>query len=188
MATFGPRFGDDDLGTLSLEKKGPGLVDVYFQPSATRLAIAHRENDPTARVLLLRFDGSKRMTTLFPKNTMPTSAQFLEPKHDPIVAIDLVEENGFFDDFDVPNTVEDVEAFLAEGMPSGFTKDPNYGLGLDRKLSFLIHALSEVEGITTLRLSNERTLDVAVSKDGTIYEMGYTLFGTLRRDANRFDA
>ncbi len=72
-------------------------------------------------------------------------------------------------------------------MPSGFTKDPNYGLGLDRNLSFVVHALAKVDGIQKLRLSNERTLDVAVADNGATYEMGYTLFGTLRRNANRFD-
>ncbi|OQM77628.1 Shedu immune nuclease family protein [Manganibacter manganicus] len=187
MATFGPRFGEDDLGTLSLEERGPGLVEVLFQPSATRLRIAGREGDPTTRVLLLRFDAANTATTLFPINTMPTSERFLEPKHAPILSIELVEERGFFNEYDVPKTLEDVEAFLAEGMPSGFTKDPNYGLGLDRNLLFVVHALAKVDGIQKLRLSNERTLDVAVADNGAIYEMGYTLFDALRRNANRFD-
>ncbi len=85
MATFGPRFGEDDLGTLSLEERGPGLAEVFFQPSATRLKIAHRKGDPTTRVLLLRFDAPNTTTTLFPINTMPTSERFLEPKHAPIL-------------------------------------------------------------------------------------------------------
>ncbi|RWA78220.1 Shedu immune nuclease family protein [Mesorhizobium sp.] len=188
MATFGPRLGEEDQGTLALVKRAPGLLDVFFQPSAARLRIARRQDDPGTHVLLLQFDASRCTTTLFPINTMPTSEQFLAPKHGPIVSIELVETDGFFDESDVPETVVDVEAYLAEGMPAGFTKDPNFGLGLDRKLSFIVHALAELEGLRTLRLSHERTLDVAVSGDGTTYEMGYTLFGALRRDANRFDA
>jgi hypothetical protein len=135
----------------------------------------------------LRFDAPNTTTTLFPINTMPTSERFLEPKHAPILSVELVEERGFFNEYGVPKTLGDVEAFLAEGMPSGFTKDPNYGLGLDRNLSFVVHALAKVDGIQKLRLSNERTLDVAVVDNGATYEMGYTLFGTLRRNANRFD-
>lgn len=149
-------------------------MEVFFQPSATRLKIAHREGDPTTRVLLLRFDAPNTTTTLFPINTMPTSKRFLEPKHAPILSIELVEERGFFNEYDVPKTLGDVEAFLAEGLPSGFTKDPNYGLGLDRNLSFVVHALAKVDGIQKLRLSNKRTLDVAVADNGATYEMGYT--------------
>lgn len=80
MATFGPRFGEDDLGTLSIEERARGLVEVFFQPSATRLKIAHREGDPTTRVLLIKFEARTDTTTLYPVNTMPTSASFLAPK------------------------------------------------------------------------------------------------------------
>ncbi|PRX02607.1 UNVERIFIED_ORG: uncharacterized protein DUF4263 [Martelella mediterranea] len=197
MATFGPRFGEDDQGTLSLEEKGPGIMEVFFQPSATRLSIAHREGDPTARVLLMRFDSRTDTTTLYPVNTMPTSAGFLRPKHGPIVSIELVEKNGFGhivddDDFGAehfvfPKTLEDVQMYLSECMPSGFTKDPNFGLGLDRKLSFITQAISQVEGIEHLRLTDEKTLEVSRSADGKTFEMGYRLFDELRLNANRFD-
>lgn len=95
MATFGPRFGEDDQGILSLKEPEPGILEVLFQPSATRLKVAHREGDPKARVLLMRFDARTDTTTLYPVNTMPTSASFLAPKHDPIVSIELVQKNGF---------------------------------------------------------------------------------------------
>ena len=197
MATFGPRFGEDDQGTLALEERGPGIVEVFFQPSATRLSIARREGDPTARVLLMRFDAGTDTTTLYPVNTKPTSAGFLMPKHDPIVSIALVEKNGFGhivddDDFGAehfifPKSLEDVQMYLSECMPSGFTKDPNFGLGLDRTLSFITQALSQVEGIEHLRLTDEKTLEVSRSADGKTFEMGYRLFDELRLTANRFD-
>lgn len=72
-------------------------------------------------------------------------------------------------------------------MPSGFTKDPNFGLGLDRTLSFITQALSQIDGIKQLRLTDERTLEVSRSADGKTFEMGYRLFDELRRGANRFD-
>ncbi|SDA97421.1 protein of unknown function [Sinorhizobium sp. NFACC03] len=196
MASFGPRFGEDDQGTLSLEARGPGIVEVFFQPSATRLKIARREGDPATRVLLMRFDAKTDTTTLYPVNTMPTSASFLAPKHDPIVSIELVLKNGFahiVDDangaehFLVPNTLDEVQMYLEECMPSGFTKDPNFGLGLDRTLSFITQALSEIDGIKHLRLTDQKTLEVSRSPDSKTFEMGFRLFDELRRGANRFD-
>lgn len=177
MATFGPRFGEDDQGTLSFEERDLGIVEVFFQPSPTRLSIAHREQDPATRVLLMRFDARTDTTALYPVNTMPTSASFLRPKHDPIVSIELVEKDGFGhivddDDFGAehlvfPKTLEDVWMYLSECMPSGFTKDPNFGLGLDRTLSFITQAISQVEGIEHLRLTDEKTLEVSRSALGS---------------------
>ncbi|TCU16387.1 Shedu anti-phage system protein SduA domain-containing protein [Rhizobium sullae] len=67
------------------------------------------------------------------------------------------------------------------------TFGPRFGLGLDRKFSFMLHAIGSVKGVTNLRLTDKRDLDVAVTDNGTTYEMGYRLFDQLRRDANRFD-
>ncbi|MBB3917982.1 hypothetical protein CO660_24920 [Rhizobium sp. L9] len=187
MATFGPHFGDDERGTLPLLKKGNGLVEVLFTPSERRLKIADYTEINTTQVLL-RFDAAKHITTLFPINTMPESKDFLMPKYDPIVSIELVEDEDFFDDFSNFRTREDVEAYLAEGMPRGFVKDPNYGLGLDRKLSFILNAIRQVEGVTNLRVTDKRELDVAVTNGGATYEIGYTLLDELRRNANRFEA
>lgn len=196
MATFGPQFGDDDKGRLEVEPHGPGRADVFFTPSEARLRAAGRFGDPTARVLLLRFDAKKESTTLFPVNTMPTSGSFLGPKHDPIISIELVEANGLasiVDDFDdsehfvLPTTIDDVEMYLNECMPSGFTKDPNFGLGLDRTLTFIIQALAQIDDIEHLRLTDAKTLQVSRSEDGKTYEMGFQLFDELRRGAGRFD-
>ena len=186
MATFGPQFGDDDKGSLLLQRWGPGLIEVLFTPSDRRIAIADLTEANTTQVLL-RFDAAKHTTTLFPINTMPGSDDFLMPKYDPIVSIEVIEDEDFFQDFNYFATIEDVQAYLAEGMPKGFVKDPNYGLGLDRKLSFILNAVRQVEGVTNLRITDERELDVAVTDSGTTYEIGYTLFHELRRNANRFE-
>ncbi|NGN45129.1 DUF4263 domain-containing protein [Mesorhizobium sp. CGMCC 1.15528] len=196
MATFGPQFSDDDQGRLELSLATPGLVDVYFTPSEARLRAAGRVGDASARVLLLRFDAKAETTTIFPVNTMPTSARFLQPKHDPIISIALVQEHSLatiIDDFDdsehfvMPKTLEDVQMYLNECMPSGFTKDPNFGLGLDRTLSFIIQALAKIDGVEHLRLTDAKTFDVSRVDDGQTFEMGFQLFDELRRGADRFD-
>ncbi|TGR23152.1 MULTISPECIES: Shedu immune nuclease family protein [unclassified Mesorhizobium] len=195
MATFGPQFGEDDKGALSIESIRPGLAEVYFRPSDARLRAAGRLDDPTARRLLLRFDTGTQTTTIFPIHTMPTSNRFLRPKHSPILSIEL-SDNGIFEDFDdfdqtpfqiLPRTVADVEDYLAECLPTGFTKDPNYGLGLDRRLGFIPRALAQIEGVKTLRLTDHRDLDVALTEGDSTFEMSYSLFDALRRGANRLD-
>lgn len=186
MATFGPQFGDEDKGTLSLQRTRPGLTEVLFTPSDRRIEIADLTEINTTQVLL-RLDAARDTTTLFPINTMPGSEDFLMPKYDPIASIEIIEDEGYFQDFDDFRTRENVEAYLAEGMPRGFIKDPNYGLGLDRKLSFIVHAIREIDGVTNLRITKERELDVAVVDGGRTYEIGYTLFHELRRNAIRFE-
>ncbi|OLP59737.1 hypothetical protein BJF93_21710 [Xaviernesmea oryzae] len=157
-----------------------------FTPSDRRIEIADLTEINTTQVLL-RFDAAKHTTTLFPINTMPGSEYFLMPKYDPIESIEIIEDENFFQDFSDFRTLEDVQGYLAKGMPKGFVKDPNYGLGLERKLSFIVNAITEVDGITNLRITDKRELDVAVTDDGTTYELGYTLFHELRRNANRFE-
>lgn len=186
MATFGPQFGNDDKGTLFLQRKGPGLVEVFFRPSDRRLEIADYLEINTTQVLL-RFDATRHRTTLFPINTMPDSEDFLMPKYDPIASIEIIEDEDYFQDFNDFRTIEDVQAYLAEGMPRGFVKDPNYGLGLDRKLSFILNAIRQVDGVTNFRITDKRELDVAVTDDGRTYEIGYKLFDELRKNANRFE-
>ncbi|MBY5731514.1 DUF4263 domain-containing protein [Rhizobium leguminosarum] len=187
MATFGPLFGNDDKGTLDLRSREQGLAEVFFTPSASRLRIAGQLDRPKTPIRLLRFDAEKSTTTVFPINTMPDSEDFLGPKHHPIVSIELVEDNSFFDEYDGPKNLQDIEAYLQEGLPKGFIKDPNFGLGLDRKLSFILNAIAQVEGVTNLRITDKRDLDVGVTDDGATYEISYRLFDHLRRDANRFD-
>ncbi|MET3792498.1 Shedu immune nuclease family protein [Aquamicrobium terrae] len=196
MATFGPQFGDDDQGTMAIEPKEPGVTEVYFRPSDARLRAVSREKDVTARVRLLRFDANRGVTTLYPVNTMPTSSRFLEPKHDPILSIELALESSMpiiVDDFDdyveyvIPKTLEDVQLYLNECMPSGFIKDPNFGLGIDRTLSFIPWAIAQIEGVEQLRLTDKKQLEVSVTADGKTFEMGYALFDNLRLEANRSD-
>lgn len=197
MATFGWQFGDDDKGTLSLDTGMPGRADVYFTPSKVRLDAAKHSDDASAKVLLLQFDAGSHTTTIFPVNTMPKPAQFLMPKHHPIRSIELYETASFytnartdFDDEDtyyLPETLDDVTSYLAEGMPSGFIKDPNFGLGIDRTLYFIPRALAQIGGVRCLRLTDKKSLEVSLSDDGGTFEMGYDLFDELRRSANRFD-
>lgn len=194
MVTFGPQFENDE-GVLSLEDRGDSVVDVFFRPSEARLRAARRQNDPNARVRLLRFDAERQVTTVFPVNTMPTSPFFLEPKYEAIVSLELQEGNSFYFDGSAeefsgsatPKTVDDIISYLSEAMPSGFLKDPNFGLGVDRTLKFIIDAVAKVDGVDQLRLTDKRSLDVGLSDDGRTYEMGYALFDALRRNANSFD-
>lgn len=190
MAEYGLQYGDQDRGRFSLERPDVHLVDAYWHPSASRVEMARRSGrDVADRALMLRFDVDRRITTIFPLYTIPDPARFLDPKHDPILSIDLVVDDGpFAPDYSF-DTVDDVEAYIESDFPRGFLKDPNFGLGFDRKMKFLTDSLSRVEGVSKVRLTYPDDQDaVALSDGGKTYEISYGLFDELRRAGGRSDA
>ena len=54
----------------------------------------------------------------------------------------------------VPSTEEDVIRVL-EGLPSAFTKDYDYGLGLAKPYRFIVDAVEKLSDCTEIVISNE---------------------------------
>jgi hypothetical protein len=193
MAVINSRQIDEFRGKLILEVDYaeddiPIFVYIYYQPSPERLKKAGINTDDVnfykKKILEIysswyaatpnsinRIDG----LIIYPINTLPNS-DFLQPKYDKIKSITL---EGF--GYEMPETLEEVEDLL-ENLPTGFVKDYDFGLGLQKDYRFIINAIEENTEITNLLISNkEKTLiNQSIS-------MGFNIFKNIDLDAE-FDS
>ena len=85
---------------------------------------------------------------MHPLNTTATSPSFLQPKYDKLRTIT-------FDSFGLSRAVVD-EDELHDGLPSGFVKDPFFGLGLNFDIRHLVETVEELPGVSDLHLQRGR--------------------------------
>ena len=143
MDTRAPRENGIDV-----EKLPSGSVDVFYVPTTEALFASGLDsrNVTEHRVKLLHFNGENASITIFPTYTNP-GRNFLKPKYDKIERIVLADAVG-----PVPESRDEVRAVLQE-LPSGFTKDYEYGLGLPRAYRFIVYAVEELSDCTKIVIS-----------------------------------
>ena len=88
---------------------------------------------------------------MHPLNTTATSPSFLQPKYDKLRTIT-------FDSFGLSRAVVDEDELheLLDGLPSGFVKDPFFGLGLNFDIRHLVETVEELPGVSDLHLQRGR--------------------------------
>lgn len=153
-------------GELAIKQLSPNSVEVYYLPPTENIARAglDPEDESGHRVKLLLIDDQDRSITIFPINTLAGKDDFLEPKYRKIERITLNDTASFsfrfetiFDEPDfqppVPSTTADVIEIL-EDLPSGFTKDYDFGLGLAKDYRVIIRAVETLSDCTDLIISS----------------------------------
>jgi hypothetical protein len=170
---------DMSKGRFSIAQAPSGWSIVRYELSPDRMGFM---KDPqvvalaaTGGIELLRVNGRDDILTIFPVNTFPDGDDFLQPKYDRIQAISV---EGF--QIADPQSPEDV-AMILEGLPSGFIKDPEYGLGLQKDFRFIIHAIEEIKTLTKLMVTERRPSSV----EGDTYVLNYRDFEAVRKGINR---
>lgn len=138
-------------GTLEVDEVHPHFVEVYFVPPKHSLLAANLE--PTQakqhRVKLLDINRQDNFLTIHPISTFGDKPDFLKPKYGQVERITL---DGFGGD--VPTTAEDVLDVL-EDLPSAFTKDYAYGLGLAQPYRFIIDAVELLSDCTEIVITSK---------------------------------
>ena len=172
-------------GFLIVEKLFPNLVKVYFVPPQN----ARRGLDETdeRRATLLLVDGKDRCLTIYPINTLDTlRGRFLEPKYSKVESITLEYQEIPYLDFTqpVPKTPEEVRAML-EGLPSTFTKDYAYGLGLARPYYSIIDAVQSLSDCTEIVISSKS--QTGIDSRGMVFNIATEDFEELRLELNKID-
>ena len=81
----------------------------------------------------------------------------------------------------VPSTQEDVMAIL-EGLPSGFTKDYDYGLGLAKPYRFIINAVEKLTQCTGIVISSK--IETQISEKEKIFYISFDDFEEARKSIN----
>lgn len=177
----------DHDGILEVEEVHPNFVAVYFVPPERSLLEAGL--DPTQaghRAKLLEINGQHKMLALYPISTFGDRSDFLKPKYGQIKRItldetDIVSGIGW----DATTTQDDVLDVL-EALPSAFTKDYAYGLGLAKPYRFIIEAIEHLSDCTEMVITGKHLTGPA--EDGeNIFYISRADFEQLRIELNKID-
>src|SRR5690606_17344023 len=109
------------------------------------------------RAKLLDINGQHRFLTIYPISTFGNKPDFLKPKYGQVERITLANTDIIVPGFDgaVPTEPEGVLDVL-ENLPSAFTKDYAYGLGLAKPYRFIINAVEELSDCTEIVITSDQ--------------------------------
>jgi hypothetical protein len=186
---LGFRQHDPDRdGTLEVEEVHPNFVEVYFVPPERSLVEA--DLDPkkanSYRTKLLEINGQHKFLTIYPISTFGDRSDFLKPKYGQIERItldnaDIISGVGW----DATSSPEDVRDVL-ENLPSAFTKDYAYGLGLAKPYRFIIDAVEALSDCTEIVITGEHTTGPDPDRTGIFY-ISTQDFEQARVELNKID-
>ncbi len=169
---LGFRQHDPDRdGTLEIKELHTNFVEVYFVPPERSLVEAGL--DPTKanryRAKLLKINGQDNFLTIYPISTFGNRSDFLKPKYGQIERITLDDTNIISGpNWDATSTPEDVHDVL-ENLPSTFTKDYAYGLGLAKSYRFIIDAVEALSDCTEMVITDKHATGPAQDGNGIFY-------------------
>ena len=143
----------DPKGEIHVEPRATEGIEVWFIPDDTRLHEASIDPNDRGkhRVRILEMSAKDRSISIFPIDTRANQPSFLGPKYDQIREVLLAETDFWRVDIDdeLPQSREEVLEVLAD-LPSAFTKDPDYGLGLAQDYRFIVEAVEEVSNCSRI--------------------------------------
>lgn len=148
----------DPKGEIEIEERHPRCIGVWFIPEDDRLSAAgiDPKDRDKHRVQLLLVSAEDRCISIYPVNTLPQNSDFLQSKYGQVCEITLAETdiwdlglNG-----ELPKTRDDILEVL-HNLPSGFTKDPDYGLGLAKEYRFIVDAVAALSSCTSIIITPE---------------------------------
>jgi Domain of unknown function (DUF4263) len=168
MARFGREPGD--RGTLAV-RETEGVIQGLFIPRETPRPGSAAAERLAAGVLLVEADPFNGELAIYPTDTRPWSDDFLGPKYSKITTLVLPTEID--SDLDLTDMLEE--------LPSGFTKDYEYGLGLAQECGVLIDLIEECTDCTVVEFVWSGEL--AVTRDK--FRIGFARFDSLRAELAR---
>lgn len=176
-------------GTLEVEEVHSNFVEVYFVPPEHSLLSAGLDPKKanSHRTKLLEINGQHQFLTIYPISTFGDKSDFLKPKYRQIERITLDYPKIYFPGFDgpVPTTPEGALEVL-EKLPSTFTKDYAFGLGLAKPYRFIINAVEELSDCTELVITGKHATGPDSGGDGIFY-ISTQDFEQARIELNKID-
>jgi hypothetical protein len=172
-------YGATSDDHLTIVEMNPQLIEVYYEPSPEKLkeaADALEEVPVVTRKKLLEFGAlGGHYLTIYPLNTIVTHRDFLKAKYGRIESITVDPW-----DYGLPQTEADVWGQL-EFLPTGVTKDPSYGLGVQNDYRIIVGAIAQIPEVKHIVLAGDRP----TSLDGEKYFLNLREFDGLRKAINR---
>ena len=185
----GLRQHDSDRdGTLEVEEVHPDRVEVYYVPPERSLVEAGLDPKKANiyRTKLLDINGQDTYLTIYPISTFGNRPDFLKRKYGQIERItlddtDIISGLGW----DATSTPEDVRDVL-ENLPSTFTKDYAYGLGLAKPYRFIIDAVEALSECTEIFITDRHATGPDPDGNGIFY-ISTQDFEQARVELNKID-
>ena len=186
---LGIRQHDPDRdGTLEVEEVHPNFVEVYFVPPERSLVEAGLDpkNASSYRTKQLEINGQHKFLTIYPISTFGDRSDFLKPKYGQIERITFDDTDIVsWADWDAASTMDAVLDVL-ENLPSTFTKDYAYGLGIAKPYRFIIDAVESLSDCTEIVITG----NYATGPDpdnGEIFCISKPDFEQMRLELNKID-
>lgn len=172
----------EDGAELKLGRPKAGRWTLHYRPARQAIEIASRGRPsviPVKSRLLVEADERTDVVVTYPLNTTATSPSFLEPKYDTLRTIT-------FDQFGLAGAAleEDELRELFQRLPSGFVKDPFFGLGLNFDIRHIAKTVEEISGVVDLCLRRGRSTNLPTVKGGS-YVVSARQFDDVRKAINR---
>lgn len=175
MARYG--FEPGDRGSLRVDEASDGVMHAYFVPRETPTTGTPAADRLAAGVKLLKADPNASMLTIYPTDTRPWSDDFLGPKYRNLTTISLPLEP--YPHWEARDILED--------LPSGFTKDYEYGLGFARECDVLVDFIEKNTACTHIEFVGTGDPTVVNSTFQISFVKFDALRGELVRIKNRGD-
>jgi hypothetical protein len=176
------RDADEIKGRFELMVDETEWMTVLYELSRDRYEAAGKDPNNPSRVPLLRISPNGGQLVISPVKTFG-GENFLKPKYDQLETITLERRTFALDaEFDShrPQTPDDVAALLDE-LPSGFVKDPEFGLGLQKDYRYIVDTVEAVPGVKHLVISQTRETAI----NGDTFFLAFKQYDALRRAINR---
>ncbi|MDP3874257.1 MAG: DUF4263 domain-containing protein [Methyloversatilis sp.] len=175
MATLSPSASPFDPvleiehGTLD----GKPYVNAYYLAISEASYEANDSGPEATRDKVLLATVTEDALRMFPINVRRGAPDYLKPRHDDLRTITIESDNG---GWPLPIEPGEFEELLL-GLPTGFSKQFQYGLGLKWEYRFFVNAVDDIAGVTELVITAGAETMVALPT----YRLGVKRFEQLRR-------
>jgi len=189
---------EEDGAELIFEKLNATRWELKYKPAQKAVGIAKQWIDgfvvPKGALLLADGDGEKKIVSTYPLNTNAASPTFLQPKYERLRAITFAgfrtspgwfafdDDDGDSDEATWPQSLDDIKEFFQD-LPSGFVRDPYFGLGLNYDLRFITDAVEQLGDVEILKIFKGK--GESPSCKGSTYSISAKLFDETRKAVNR---
>lgn len=180
------RFRERSDDRISLDAKtGPqDQQQLVASPAVFDEESSTRSTDTSMTHVLVEWPVDNGPVTIAPLNTLPGHERFFQSKYEQILRITIEQahlpEHEIFDDGSRSMRAED---FL-EGLPPGFVKDPQYGLGLLKDCNRFVHLVEEHTDCAELSFETGNGME----KDGSVFRIGLSTWGDIWAEIQRINA